>query len=139
MIPGAALLPNFGHASARKATTKILLVQLVITCLATSVCLLLPSLKGAYSAAIGGGISIIVTLYFAAQVFSKANGYSANKIARSFYLGEAIKIVLTIILFSVAILWLNVSFLPLFLTYAATLMAYWLVLPFTLETVVKTS
>jgi ATP synthase protein I len=139
LTPGAALSPKPRHPSARKATTKILVIQLVITCLAASVCLVVPNLKAAYSAVIGGGISIIVTLYFAVQVFSSNNDYSAGKIARSFYAGEAIKIVLTAVLFGIAIVWLNVAFLPLFLTYAATLTAYWLVLPFTLETAVKTS
>ena len=95
-------------------------------------------IEAAYSAIIGGGISIIVTAYFAGHVFSVRAGSTASKIARAFFVGESIKMVLTAILFAVAILWLDILFLPLFLTYIATLFAYWLVLPFTVDSSVKT-
>ncbi|MEZ5583835.1 MAG: ATP synthase subunit I [Candidatus Competibacteraceae bacterium] len=87
----------------------------------------------------GGGISVIVTVYFAIQVFSNGGNYAAARIAKRFYLGEVVKILLTALLFGMTIVWLDVAFLPLFSTYAATLLAYWLVLPFTLDTLVKTS
>ena len=124
--------------SARKATTKILVIQLVITLLAAAAGLLFSSADAAYSAGVGGGISVIVTVYFANQVFSAAAGASAVEIAKRFYIGEAVKIALTAVLFFIAIRWLDVSFLPLVLTYAATLLAYWLVLPFTLDASVRT-
>lgn len=124
--------------SAKKATTKILVIQLVITLLAMAASLFFVSVAAAYSAGVGGGISIIVTVYFASQVFSTGVDASAAEIAKRFYIGEAIKIVLTAVLFFIAIMWLDVSFLPLFLTYAATLLAYWLVLPFTLDASVRT-
>lgn len=122
---------------ARKATTKIVAVQLVITLLAVAACFALANVNAAYSAAVGGGISVIVTASFAIQVFAGLANASAAKIAQRFYVGEAIKIVLTAVLFFIAITGLQVSFLPLFLTYAATLLAYWLVLPFTLDASVR--
>jgi ATP synthase protein I len=117
-------------AGAKKATTKILVIQLIITLFAATVCFASTGTRDAYSAFVGGGISIIATLYFAQQVFSLGIGTPAAKIARRFYIGEAVKLVLTAVLFGIAILWLHVSFLPLFLTYIATLLAYWLALPF---------
>jgi ATP synthase protein I len=42
------------------------------------------------------------------------------------------KLVLTAILFFVAIRWLNVSFLPLLATFSAALLVYWLTLPLTI-------
>ncbi|MFO1429155.1 MAG: ATP synthase subunit I [Candidatus Competibacteraceae bacterium] len=114
-------------AGAKRATKRIVVIQTTITLLAAVACLLV-NVKAAYSAVVGGGISIIATLYFARQVFSLPVGTPPEKIATRFYLGEALKIGLTVILFSIAIVGLRVSFLPLFLTYAATLMAYWLVL-----------
>jgi ATP synthase protein I len=124
--------------SAKKATTTIVLTQSTITLLAALAGFVLADLKAAYSAVVGGGISIIATLYFAQRVFSLRPGTPAAKIARRVYAGEAIKLVLTAALFFAVVKWLNVSFLPLFLTYAITLLAYWLVLPFTLDTPVKT-
>jgi ATP synthase protein I len=114
-------------------------IQVVITCVAIVFCLFLADFKAAYSAGLGGGISIVVTGCFAAQVFSTGGDYSAMRMAKRFYVGEVIKIALTAVLFGMTIVWLKVAFLPLFLTYAATLLAYWLVLPFTLDTLVKTS
>lgn len=124
--------------SAQKATKSILMIQLAITLSAATVCFFLLNAKAAYSAVVGGGISIIATLYFARQFLSSNVGLSALKIAKRFYIGEAVKLVLTAILFGIAILWLQVSFLPLFLTYMATLLAYWLVLPFASLSSVRT-
>ena len=125
-------------ASAKKATLRIVLIQCTVTLLAAVTCVVSYDVKAAYSAAVGGGISIIATLYFARQVFSLPAGTSAASIAKRFYIGEASKLLLTAALFGVAIAWLPVSFPPLFLTYVATLLAYWLVLPFTLDAPVKT-
>ena len=125
-------------AGAKRATKTIVVIQAAITLTAAVVSFVFIDLKAAYSAAVGGGISIIATLYFARQVFSLGVGASPAKIAQRFYIGEAIKLVLTAVLFGIAILALQVSFLPLFLTYMATLLAYWLVLPFTFTTSVKT-
>lgn len=124
-------------AGARKTTKIIVVFQLVITLLAAVVCLVIADVKAAYSAVIGGGISIIATLYFARKVFSLPLGAPPDQIATRFYVGEALKIGLTAALFILAILVLRVSFLPLFLTYTATLMAYWLALLIT--DTVKTS
>jgi ATP synthase protein I len=118
-------------ASAKKATLKIVSIQITITLLIATACFAFFNAKAAYSAVVGGGISIIATLYFARQVFSLGVGAPATKIARRFYVGEAVKLLLTAALFGIAIAWLNVSFFPLFLTYAATLLAYWLALLFT--------
>lgn len=126
-------------ASARKATTSILVTQLTITLLAATLTLVFVDGKAAYSAGIGGGISIIATLYFARQVFGLGVGTPAAVIAQRFYLAEMIKIVLTATLFVGAIVWLPVSFPPLILTYMATLLAYWLVLLVPATTSVKTS
>src|SRR5512143_686757 len=111
-------------AGAKRATKRIVVIQTTITLLAAVACLFLVNVKAAYSAVVGGGISIIATLYFARQVFSLPVGTPPEKIAMRFYLGEALKIGLTFILFGIAIVVLLLSFLPLFLTYPPTLMSY---------------
>lgn len=125
--------------SAQKATHSILVIQLVITGIAAAIGLLGFNTKAAYSALVGGGISIIATVYFAKQFLSFRAGVPATQIAKRFYVSEAIKLVLTAILFTIAIIWLHVSFLPLFLTYMATLLAYWLILPFASLSSARTS
>ena len=123
---------------AKRVTRTVLLIQLLVTLLSAAVSLVLGSAHAAYSALVGGGVSTLATLYFASQVFSVHIGSPAAKIARAFYWGDLVKLLLTIILLSIALLWLDVSPLPLLLAYMAALMAYWLALPFTFDASVRT-
>ena len=123
---------------AKRVTRTVLLIQLLVTLLSAAVSLVLGSAHAAYSALVGGGVSTLATLYFASQVFSVPIGSPAAKIARAFYWGELVKLLLTIILLSIALLWLDVSPLPLLLAYMAALMADWLALPFTFDASVRT-
>jgi ATP synthase protein I len=123
---------------AKQVTRKVIFIQLLVTLLIAVALLVFSNGQAAYSALIGGGVSTLVTLYFASQVFSVRIGSPAAKIARAFYLGEIVKLLLTILLLSIALLWLDVSPLPLLLAYMAALMAYWLALPFTFDASVRT-
>ena len=123
---------------AKQVTRKIIIIQLLVTLLAAAASLAFDSLQAAYSALVGGGISAVATLYFASTIFSVRIGSPAAKIARAFYMGEIVKMLLTVILLSVALRWLDVSPLPLLLAYMAALMAYWLALPFTYDASVRT-
>ena len=123
---------------ARQVTRKIIAIQLFVTLLAAIISLAFDSLLAACSALAGGGISTIATLYFASTVFSVRIGAPAAKIARAFYVGEVTKMLLTVILLSVALLGFDVLPLPLLLTYMAALLAYWLALPFTYHASVRT-
>ena len=116
---------------AQQTIKKIIAIQLLVLLLAALLALILGGLRSAYSALIGGGVSIIVTFYFASKVFSAGLGSSAAEVARAFYVGEFGKLLLTVILLSAALILLPVSALPLLLAYIATLLAYWLALPFT--------
>jgi len=123
---------------AKQVTRKIIAIQLLVTLLIVAVSAIFSNAQAAYSALIGGGVSTLATLYFASQVFSVRIGSPAAKIARAFYLGELVKLLLTVVLLSIALLWLDVSPLPLLLAYMAALMAYWLALPFTFDASVRT-
>jgi len=81
----------------------------------------------ARSALVGGLISAAGSLLFA-RWLAKAAGGSPRAFARAFYVGEGLKIVLTVALFWVAIALLEANLAPLFITYAVTLMVYWLAL-----------
>lgn len=117
-----------GQMGAFQTTVKIFAVQAIITLAAAFTALVFADFKAAYSALVGGGINILATMVFALRVFSVRPGAPANRMARAFYIGEAIKLLVTVGLFLAVLLWLNVLFLPLFLTYAITMLAFWLVL-----------
>ena len=123
---------------AKQVTRKITLVQLLVTLVIASIALVFGSLHAAYSSVVGGGISTLATSYFASKVFSVRIGSPAAQVARAFYVGEVVKILLTIVLLSAALLWFEVSPLPLLLAYMAALMAHWLALPFTFDASVRT-
>ena len=123
---------------AKQVTRKITTIQLLLTLLIAVGSFAFGNVKTTYSALIGGGISTLVTLYFASKVFSLRVGAPASKIARAYHPREVVKLLLTAILFGGALFWLDVSPLPLLLAYSAALMAYWLALPFTFDASVST-
>lgn len=114
----------------KPAIKKITAIQSLALLLITVGCFVFGDLRAAYSAMLGGGVSVVVTLYFAGRVFSAPIGSSAGKITRGFYAGQFGKLLLTILLLGAALLWLPVTPLPLLLAYIITLLAYWLSLPF---------
>ena len=123
---------------AKQVTRTITIIQLLVTLLVAAVSLVSDGVRSACSALVGGGISTLVSLYFARQIFSVRIGSPAAKIAQAFYVGEVVKLLLTVALLSIALRWLDVSPLPLLLAYIAALMAYWLALPFTFNASVRT-
>ena len=130
--------PTAFSAGAKNAIIRIICIQMTITLVGAALSMIIVDHGAAYSSVIGGAISIIATICFAVHVFSAGIGAPPATIARAFYVGEAVKISLSILLFASAILWLEVSFLPLVLTYAATLACYWLVLPFSIDSLGRT-
>lgn len=110
----------------------VLLLQLCTAAVAVALAALLGGAHAGISAAAGGGISVLVTAFFAGRVFAPGPGSSAARVARAFFVAEVLKLVLTGALFAAAIVLLQAMFLPLILTYIVTLMAFWLVLPLNL-------
>ncbi|WP_006788308.1 ATP synthase subunit I [Thiorhodospira sibirica] len=111
-----------------RATKVVLGLQLAIICAAFLLTSWLATPASAWSALVGGGIALLTTGFFAWRVFLGVESKSAKAVARSFYVAEVQKIALTVVLFLVAIVWLEVLFLPMFLTYIVSLMAFWLAL-----------
>ena len=112
----------------KRSTRNILGLQILVALTGAGIGFVLGGATNAFSAFVGGGISFIATAFFALRVFSGRRGQPAKQIVRGFYAGEMQKILLTIALFLVAIVWLEVEFLPMFLTYMVGLFAFWLAL-----------
>jgi ATP synthase protein I len=84
----------------RLAVFPVLLVQLLVLLL---LALLLWQWQGAvagYSGLCGGGIAWLPNVYFAHKAFCFSGARAAQAIVRSFYAGEAGKLVLTAVLFA---------------------------------------
>lgn len=124
---------------AKRVTWIVIFIQIFVTLLIAAAFLVSSEdYQATRSALIGGSISVLATLYFARQVFSTRIGSPAVRIARSFYVGEIMKFMLTFVLLSLAFQWTDSSPFPLLLAYTMTLMAYWLALPFTFDVSVRT-
>jgi ATP synthase protein I len=102
--------------------------QVVITVLAALLCLALWGRTPGLSALVGGGISVVASAALAVIGFGAPAGAAAERIARMFYVGEAVKLGVTVTLFVVVLLTMQVSFPALFGAYIATLFVYWIAL-----------
>ncbi|NIY84566.1 F0F1 ATP synthase subunit I [Vibrio hepatarius] len=73
------------------------------------------------SALVGGGIFVIANAVFALFAFMFSGARAAKRITASFYTGEALKILITVVLFTVAYMYMQVELVPLKLTYLLAL------------------
>jgi len=113
---------------ARRLAGSVVLGQVVVTVVAAIVCFAVWGRVAGLSALIGGGISAAASAVLALIAFSAPAGAGAERAARSFYIGEATKLAMTVALFVVVFLNMTVSFAALFATYIATLFVYWIAL-----------
>lgn len=121
--PSKVSLPD-----ARRRALSVVLGQAVITGLAALVAWAVAGSRAGWSALLGGGISTVASLALYALAFRHRAGTDPRQIARGFYLGEATKVGVTILLMAWSLVWLRPSPLAMLATYIATLLAYWVAL-----------
>ncbi len=115
-------LPN-----ARRLAYGVVLGQALVTGVVALLSFAMAGPTGAWSAAVGGGISTLGSLAMAAIAFGGGRP-SAQGAITAFYVGEAVKLALVVLLFVLILKVLKVSPLPLFAGYMATFLVYWIVL-----------
>lgn len=109
------------------AVKKILYLQAFVLGLVSSIALAAFGWREARSALLGGLIAFLPNVYLAAKIgWSKAK--SAQQIVRTFYTGEAIKLILTALLFYLVFQLSDILFVPLFINFIAVLMVFWFAL-----------
>lgn len=118
-----------------RTTLIVVAAQVGATLLCAAVAAWLGGARAAWSAGVGGGISILATVFFAVRALGLGGDQSVKRLVGRFYVAEGQKLLLTAVLFYVAIRWLEVSFLPMMIAFAVTLLMYWLILPFTINDV----
>jgi len=80
------------------------------------------------SALLGGGIATAGSLAMAGLVFSGAASGGAQRALGAFYVGEAVKLAVVVVLFVVVLKMVRVAPLAMFATFAATFLVYWVAL-----------
>lgn len=112
---------------------RLLATQFLVTVVMTSLLWWFADNTMAYSALLGGLVCIIPGAAFALQAFKYKGAQAAKKIMMRFYWGEALKLGLTFILFTLIFVFVPIDALPFFITFIATQMIYWFA-PFILKT-----
>jgi ATP synthase protein I len=115
-------------ALARRLALSVVLGQAAVTVICALAAWLISDVRAAISAALGGGISTVASL---AMAFLGVGGRSAidpQRALRTFFVGEAAKIAIMIVLFVAVFKTMKVVPLALLGTYAATFVVIWLAL-----------
>lgn len=106
---------------------KILFAQFLITILVAIAFVSLGGWQYAISPLIGSGIALIPNIFFAYKIYIARNS-SPHDMVNAFYVGEAIKLLLTIALFAIVLKFYIVDFLTLLAGYASVLSVFWFAL-----------
>jgi len=104
---------------------RLLLVQLGITIILALLFALVMSLNAACSALLGGLVCIIPNAYFASKLFQFHGARAAKQIVNSFYKAEALKIIVSIILFTAVFVLCRITPLAFFASYIIVMMTHW--------------
>lgn len=115
-------------SAARRMSLSVVAGQAVITVVATLVAWMVAGNRAGWSALLGGGISTLASLAMYASAFRHRAGTDPRQVARGFYLGEATKVGVTIVLIVLALVLWRPSLPAMMLAYMATLSAYWVAL-----------
>jgi F0F1-type ATP synthase assembly protein I len=110
---------------------KIIAGQSGVTLLAMVLFGLTAGSEAAVGALAGGGISIVLSLWMAVRVFSVPAEAGPQAVFAAFVRAEVGKLVMAVALFSAAAIFLSHVFVPLVVTFVATLVVNWLALIFT--------
>lgn len=113
---------------ARRLAGSVVLGQVVVTVVAAILCFAVWGRTPGLSALVGGGISVVASAVLAFFGFSAPAGAAAEKIARKFYMGEGMKLAVTVACFVAVFVTMKVNFAALFGAYIATLFVYWIAL-----------
>jgi F0F1-type ATP synthase assembly protein I len=113
---------------ARRLAMSVVLGQVVVTVVAALICFAVWGRVPGLSALVGGGISAVASAALALIGFGSRAGAPADQVDKSFYLGEGVKLAVTVAAFIAVFTTMKVSFAALFGTYIATLFVYWIAL-----------
>ena len=106
----------------------VVLGQVSVTVVAAIICFAVWGRTSGLSSLVGGGISVVASAVMALFGFGSPAGADAQRVVRAFYVGEGMKLAVTVALFVVVFLTMKPAFVALFATYIATLFVYWIAL-----------
>lgn len=109
----------------KRGIVRLWLVQCGITLIIAALCGIIFSINAAISALLGGIVCIIPNAYFASKVFKHQGARAAKQIVNSFYKGEALKIILSVFLFTAVFVLCRITPVAFFASYILVMMTHW--------------
>ncbi len=101
------------------------LMQLALSFIFAGLCAIMASINAGKSALLGGLACIVPNAYFAYKLFTYQGARAARQIVNSFYKGEALKIILSILLFTLVFTSCTITPWAFFAAYILILMTHW--------------
>jgi F0F1-type ATP synthase assembly protein I len=114
-------------ANARRLVLNVVLGQAIVTLLALLLSWLIADPRAALSALLGGGISTLASLVMGVLILGSSSA-DPQRAVRAFYLGEAAKIAVVVVLFVVVLKTVRVNALAMLGAYIATFVVFWVAL-----------
>ena len=109
----------------RRAALGVVRTQALIAVAAGGVAALVGGWPAARSALVGGGVAAVASLFFVIALFRHPDGVPAGRVAWGFFLGQGLKVALTVALLLLAFRSPAIAPGALLAGYAATYAAYW--------------
>ncbi|MCW8399096.1 F0F1 ATP synthase subunit I [Legionella sp. PATHC038] len=109
----------------KRGIVRLWYVQSGVTLVFAALCALVYGTNAASSALLGGVVCIVPNAYFASKLFKYQGARSAKQIVNSFYKGEALKIIISIFLFTAVFLLFKITPLAFFVSYIMIQMTHW--------------
>lgn len=101
------------------------LVQLIVIAICSVIFYCALNAKAFISSVLGGFVCLLPGLLFALNLFRYRGAQQARKILSAFYLGEAMKLIITGILFAIIFMTYKVNAAAFFSTYILVQAVYW--------------
>ena len=109
----------------KKGLVQFYIAQLIIIGIAALIAYLVGDVNALISALLGGMVCFLPGMLFAILFFRYGGAQHSRKIISAFYLGEALKLILSGVLFVVVFTLYKVAAGAFFITFIAVQMMYW--------------
>lgn len=114
----------------RRSIFRVVAAQLATALTVAALIAVIFGFRPGYSALVGVVIGVFPSYYVATRLFRVGPDAPAERILRSMFVAEVIKILMTAALFVIALLVLDVNVVAVALTWLSAVLVYWLALLF---------
>lgn len=116
---------NSATLSARQTAYRLVGLQALVV-VVIAVCWVFAGLREAGSTILGGAACVIPSLYFARKLFATTSAREAKRIIRAFYVGELVKLGLSVLMVVLILKFIAVAIVPFITGFVGAQFGFWL-------------